>query len=255
MFYLGTHRPGWLWKDNMPSLFISRRQLELRAIARLTEVEGPWGLDSGGFTELTLHGEWTITAKRYVKVVESYSSRMGGMVFAAPQDWMCEPHMLSRTGLTVAEHQQRTVDNFLELRDLAPHTPFIPVLQGWEPDDYQRCVDLYTDAGVDLRSEPLVGLGSVCRRQSTAQIGQLVTDLAESGISLHGFGVKIGGILAYGQHLASADSLAWSFRARRSEPLPGCTHMNCANCLKYALKWHGELMGRFDQRQLEDVAA
>lgn len=39
--------------------------------------------------------------------------------------------MLARTGLTVREHQERTIANFLELRRIAPGLPFIPVLQGW----------------------------------------------------------------------------------------------------------------------------
>lgn len=30
------------------------------------------------------------------------------MRFAAPMDWMCEPWILSKTGLTLAEHQERT---------------------------------------------------------------------------------------------------------------------------------------------------
>ena len=47
---------------------------------------------------------------------------------------MCEPFMLAKTGLTVAEHQARTVANYLELRSLAPELPFVPVLQGWSLD-------------------------------------------------------------------------------------------------------------------------
>ncbi len=247
MFYLGTHRPGWLWRDT-PPLFVSRRQLQLRSVARMTPVPGRWALDSGGFTELTLHGRWTLPVTEYVDMVATYADRMGGLDFAAPQDWMCEPHMLERTGLTVAEHQERTVANFLDLRDAASDLPFIPVLQGWEIDDYHRCVELYASAGVDLGAERLVGLGSVCRRQNTPQIGQLVTELADEGLSLHGFGVKVRGVLAYGHRLASADSLAWSFRARRAGQQPGCAHQNCANCMRFALAWHDELMDRFDDQ-------
>lgn len=255
MFYLGTHRPGWLWKPT-PRLFISRRQLEMRSIARLTPGLGRWGLDSGGFTELKMHGRWSMTAKQYVAAVRPYVERIGGCDFVAPQDWMCEPEMLAKTGKTVSEHQKLTVENFVELRDLAPDLPIAPALQGYEdPDTYLACAQMYRDAGVDLATEPVVGVGSVCRLQHTDTIERVFAELVPLGLAMHGFGVKTQGLLRYGQHLASADSLAWSFRARRSEPLPGCTHMNCANCLKYALKWHGELMGRFDQRQLEDVAA
>src|SRR5262245_10177589 len=73
---------------------------------------------------------------------------------------MCEPFMLAKTGLTVAEHQARTVANYLELRSLAPELPFVPVLRGWSLGDYlHRCVELYERAGVNLAREPLVGVG------------------------------------------------------------------------------------------------
>jgi hypothetical protein len=47
------------------------------------------------------------------------------MDFASPQDWMREPVMIERTGLSVREHQARTVANYLDLRMLAPRLPFI----------------------------------------------------------------------------------------------------------------------------------
>ena len=49
---------------------------------------------------------------------------------------MCEPAIVARTGLTVLEHQERTVASYLELRALAPHLPVIPVVQGWHLADY-----------------------------------------------------------------------------------------------------------------------
>ena len=68
---------------------------------------------------------------------------------------MCEPPMLARTGLSVREHQRRTVTNFMPLRQLAPDLPFIPVIQGWRLNDYLRCLAIYEAAGLDLRTEPL----------------------------------------------------------------------------------------------------
>jgi hypothetical protein len=65
------------------------------------------------------------------------------------------------------------------------------------------------------------------------------------GIRLHGFGVKTGGLHLYGHHLASADSMAWSYTARRLPPLPGCTsHANCANCFTYATHWRARILSR-----------
>jgi hypothetical protein len=77
---------------------------------------------------------------------------------------------------------------------------------------------------VNLATEPIVGLGSVCRRQATGEIGAIVTTFADRGLALHGFGVKVHGITKYGHLLASADSMAWSTRARRAPRMAGCTH-------------------------------
>lgn len=239
LFYLGAHQPHWLWRAGFP-LFVSHRQLARRRSYQRATCR--WALDSGGFTELTLHGRWTIPAEDYAAAVTSYRDSIGSLDFAAPQDWMCEPVILDRTGLSVRDHQERTVANYLDLRRLAPDLPVIPVIQGWTLPDYLRCVDLYRQAGVDLAALPRVGLGSVCRRQSTAEIAAIISVLSGLGLRLHGFGVKTGGLARYGHRLASADSMAWSYAARRQSPLPGCTgHKNCANCLEYATRWRARI--------------
>jgi hypothetical protein len=240
-FYLGTHEPHWLWRAQFP-LFVSHRQLARRP-RKLRTASCRWALDSGGFTELALHGRWITTPHAYTDAVATYAEQIGGLDFAAPMDWMCEPFMLDRTGLTVTDHQHRTVANYLVLRQLAPGLPFIPVLQGWTLPDYLACVALYESAGVRLAGLPRVGLGSVCRRQSTRHIATIVAALAAIGLKLHGFGIKTGGLACYGHLLASADSMAWSYAARRQPPLPGCTgHRNCANCLTYATTWRHRLL-------------
>lgn len=64
-------------------------------------------------------------------------------------------------------------------------------------------------------------------------------------LRLHGFGVKLGGLERIAGRLASADSMAWSYAARKRPPLPGCTaHRNCANCPKWALLWREEVLRR-----------
>jgi hypothetical protein len=247
--YLGTHQPGWLARVAVP-LMVSHRTL--RGRRRLPRAAGPWTLDSGGFTELALHGGWRTSVGEYVEAVARYATEVGRLAWAAPQDWMCEPFMLARTGLSVDAHQALTVDNYCTLTALAPGLGFIPVVQGWDLASYVRCVDRYARSGVDLAAAPLVGLGSVCRRQATAQIGAVVAELAAGGLRLHGFGVKQRGLAAYADLLASADSLAWSYAARRRPPLPGCrTHTSCANCLRYALGWRARVIAALEgPRQL-----
>ncbi|WP_229069004.1 hypothetical protein [Actinoplanes sp. DH11] len=243
LFYLGTHQPHWLAALGVP-LFVSDRRL--RRYRRLPVAAAPWALDSGGFTELSQYGTWDTgpAPAVYANRVRRYRDEIGHLAWAAPQDWMCEPAILAKTGLTVAEHQDRTITNYERLRDLAPDLPFVPVVQGWTPGDYLRCVDRYQRAGIDLTRMPLVGVGSVCRRQSTVQVGDILTALHQAGLTrLHGFGFKTLGLARHGHLLASADSMAWSAQARREPALPGCHgHRNCANCARYALAWRTRLI-------------
>jgi hypothetical protein len=258
LFYLGTHRPDWLARPDVAvPLFVSRRRLAPyktlpRAVTR-------WALDSGGFTELTMFGSWQTTSREYVAQVRRFATEVGRMDYAAPQDWMCEPAILRQTGLDVAEHQARTVSNYVDLRHRAPDVPWLPVVQGWTLDDYLRCLDLYGRAGVDLAAAPVVGIGTVCRRQASAEAARIIDRLADEGLRLHGFGLKLGGLGATAGRLAAADSMAWSFAARRADPLPGCAHKNCANCRRYALLWRERVLrviarGEAAPRQLSFAA-
>jgi hypothetical protein len=166
-------------------------------------------------------------------------------------DWMCEPFVIDKTGLSVREHQERTVQSYLDLRHRGP---FVPVLQGWDMDDYWRCVDLYTEAGVDLRTVPVVGIGSVCRRQGTSEAERLIVELAALGIRLHGFGFKRNGLDRVAWALHSSDSLAWSYNARRNPPMIGCTHKNCNSCIRWALRWRADLLSKLDRPQQAALA-
>lgn len=231
-FLLGTHHAYWLGKAGVP-LFVSRRALLHRPTA--TPAIAPWALDSGGFTELAKFGGWFVSAREYAAQARGWMDRLGYMAWAAPQDWMCEPAMLKRTGLSIAEHQRRTVDNYLELRSVAPDVPWVPVLQGWRVDDYLRCADAYEAAGVVLAKQPLVGVGTVCRRQATNEAVKIIEACRERAPRLHGFGFKIQGLSR--SKLASADSLAWSYNARRNPPMAGHRHKHCNNCLPWALRW------------------
>lgn len=255
-FYLGTHRPQWLWTIHDIPLFVSHRQLRGR-VSRFPRATTPWALDSGGFTELSLYGEWQTTPEEYVAAVRRYDNELGNLEWASPQDWMCEPWITSKTGLSVEAHQELTVANLLHLRNIAPDLPFIPVIQGWEMDDYHRHFDMYTAAGIDLAEEPVVGIGSVCRRQATSQIAHIFETLKSRGIRMHGFGVKSAGLGIYADQLASADSLAWSYAARQ-DALRGirhCAKNTCANCLHYALAWRDRVMARLaeDRQQVFDL--
>jgi hypothetical protein len=144
-------------------------------------------------------------------------------------DWMCEPFMVNRTGLSVNEHLARTVANYLEL---APDV--IPVVQGYEPRDYDRCIAMYQREGVDLAAMPVVGIGSVCKRSRLRETIRLLRYLSDYGIRFHGFGLKGTTYRALRGLLASADSMAWSYNARMNG--------GNANGLEDALAWRARLL-------------
>ncbi len=253
-FYLGTHMPSWVDQVNVP-LFISRRRL-IRRKSPWPKASCEWAMDSGGFTELRMFGKWSISEEQYVDDVRKYADELGGMRWAAQMDWMVEDIVRKGgegkdpavgTGLSVEQHQVKTVANYVRLLEIAPEIQWCPVLQGWEIEDYFKHLEMFESFGVDLKSLPIVGVGSVCRRQATDDIMCLLRDLHQEGLRLHGFGVKKGGLSKSQQYLASADSMAWSYDARRSADRMGhesCreTHQNCANCLYYALLWRHYLL-------------
>lgn len=253
-FYLGTHQPHWLRILAIP-LMVSRRTLAPRK--SLPVALHRWMRDSGGFTQLQMYGSWDdLPSAVFVKEAQRHVDEIGNVEYLAPRDWMCEPIIIKGgvvkgihfvgTKLSVVEHQERTVQDFLDLRERAPHLPWMSVIQGWDMDDYLRCVDIYHRAGVELASFSRVGVGTICRRQGTKEAAEILNRLSSEGLRLHAFGLKGTGIPNVAPFLASSDSLAWSFAARNKPPLPECAeemrrtgkgHKNCANCMRYALFW------------------
>lgn len=251
-FWLGTHQPDWLRRVAV-GLFISRVRLE-RLRGRYPTAVCDWALDSGAFTEVSRHGRWTVSEQQYGDFVRRCAEEIGRLRWAAPMDWMCEPPILQKTGKTVLEHQSLTIRSFLILRDMDLPVEVVPVLQGWTVGNYLDHVEQYQKAGVDLSRSSVVGVGSICRRQSSTRIAQLLMLLQSEGLRLHGFGVKLQGLALSSPYLTSADSLAWSFDARRSDPLPGheCAHKNCANCLEWALLWREKALLAASRGRLPD---
>lgn len=237
-FFLGTHMPHWLRDERFSGVPLFISDVRLRDRKSLPVAVTDWALDSGGFSEIAEFGTWRHGPHGLAARTRRYSDQIGRLQWAAPQDWMCEPWMLAKTGKTVAEHQALTIRSVLDLRTLWPDGPFIPVLQGFAIDDYLRHVDAYAKAGFDLEAERLVGLGSVCRRQATGDASEIVMRLQP--IRLHGFGMKTTGLARYGGLLESADSMAWSFGGRRRGT---CSEFksSCANCAHWALEWRDRI--------------
>jgi hypothetical protein len=175
-------------------------------------------IDSGAFTELAAYGRYRHSAAEYAADLRRLHTY--GVVedaIAVAQDYMCEPFMLAKTGLTVEDHQRLTIERYDELLAQKPPFKIMPVLQGYDPAEYVQHIRAYGDR---LTRGMWVGVGSVCKRNGkpTQVLDVLAAIKAERpDLRLHGFGVKKTSLLHAGirEALYSADSMAWSFAARK----------------------------------------
>lgn len=171
-----------------------------------------WVLDSGAFTEVARHGGYRYGVEQYCKQICRWS-RCGNLLIAVAQDWMCEPFVLSRTGLTVAEHQKLTIERYDQLLKLELPVELMPVLQGYRSSDY---IDHLQQYGSRLQLGAWVGVGSVCRRNGNPdEVANLLKGikLLRPDLRLHGFGLKILALenIEVRSLLYSCDSMAWSY--------------------------------------------
>lgn len=182
-------------------------------------------VDSGAFVELEKFGKYRHSVKEYAAELHRlYRSGAVKIIVAVAQDYMCEPFMLAKTGMTVEQHQRLTIERYDALvseldRLFGGESPFpvMPVLQGYEPAEYYRHVKMY---GERLRPGMWVGVGSVCKRNgSPERILDVLSAIheARSDLRLHGFGIKRTSLAHAGVRslLGTADSMAWSFAARK----------------------------------------
>ena len=178
-----------------------------------------WIMDSGAFSQVANTGDHLLTAADYAEQIKRWS-RCGILVRAAAQDYMCEDFILKKLGRTVKDHQLMTTTNYRkltrELKNIECQTQIMPVLQGYNPQEYANHVKNY---GSLLEEYAWVGVGSVCKRnsnpQSVADVLDAILDLRPD-LRLDGFGIKKTCLQdSYiSDRLFSADSMAWSFAAR-----------------------------------------
>ncbi|HET8934084.1 MAG TPA: hypothetical protein VFN67_11615, partial [Polyangiales bacterium] len=146
-------------------------------------------------------------------------SACGHLLTAVSQDYMCSPAVLERTGFDVATHIALTVERYDAVcTAVAGRVPVMPVLQGVIPQDYVDCLRRYGDR---LKPRAWVGVGNIAARQTDIELMRsiLLAILRERpDLQLHGFGLKLTSLQDFlvRSLLATADSMAWSYAARKS---------------------------------------
>nr|CAI0341182.1 hypothetical protein SHINE37_60150 [Rhizobiaceae bacterium] len=212
-FYVGLHQPGDACHFDRACISINRLRRRQKPVD-CSEIL----LDSGAFTELAMHGRYRSSVEDYAAQLRRLHDRRIVRISAAvAQDYMCESWMLAKTGLTIRDHQRLTIERYDALIACGIPAPIMPVLQGNDPVDYVDHLYQYRD-----RLEPgmWVGVGSVCKRQGDPRAIIAVLEairLERPDLRLHGFGVKTTSLVhpAVRRCLFSADSMAWSFAARK----------------------------------------
>ncbi|SAL26174.1 hypothetical protein AWB73_01993 [Caballeronia turbans] len=210
-FFTGLHQPSDA--KHFDAAFVSVNRLRDRKSG--FEV-GDWIMDSGAFTEISKYGHYRHEVGDYAAQIKRWSTN-GNMLAAVSQDFMCEAWIVEKTGLSVEIHQQLTIERYDALMQCDVGGAYImPVLQGYDPQDYVRHIEMYGDR---LAHGAWVGVGSVCKRNGDPRAIEnvlLAIHAKRPDLRLHGFGLKSTALSSWivTELLHTADSMAWSFHAR-----------------------------------------
>lgn len=246
-FFTGLHQPADA--RHFGAAFVSVNRLRGRKSGFIVS---DWIMDSGAFTEISAHGRYRHAVADYAAEIRRWVGN-GRLLACSAQDWMCEEPILKRAAIAdgllprpawfrdddrnafkkldhrvpwsrpgqreeqVEAHQRRTIERYDAL--LAADLPVyvLPVLQGFTPAEYVDHVRMY---GARLQIAQWVGVGSVCKRNGDPRAIAAVL-LAIKGerpdLRLHGFGLKTTALSdgLVRSLLDTADSMAWSFAARK----------------------------------------
>jgi hypothetical protein len=232
----GPVPPGWEFNrlersiraargdDSAPTPAQSRRRVkewqgwnlaQMRHAGGLREIH----LDSAGFHAQAAWGGYPWTPEAYVH----------GLCAAFP--WtrfssmdLCVEEEVAGDRIEVRERVAKTVALNRTCHrlscDLGIEDRLMPVIQGSLPEDYLRCYDSLSST---IGDERIIGVGSMCRRQTTGEDGIVAVVEAlhrelPPGVRLHLFGLKSDAAEAVADldgRIASIDSQAYGVTARK----------------------------------------
>ena len=177
--------------------------------------------DCGGFVATFKWGDYQYTPAQYVDWLQSWHP-----TWAAMMDYCCEDEITSGNAGIVQQRQERTtaLARSFWAYESDRSWVWVPTIQGWHVEDYQRHARALRPLVLDMwhaytaRGQGdvfRVGIGTLCRRASTAQIRAIVRAVAAElpGVGFHLWGIKLGALsdrVALPPAVVSVDSAAWN---------------------------------------------
>jgi hypothetical protein len=250
-FYIGLHQPSDARHVARCCIHIQRLAMRIKPLGCAALL-----LDSQAFRVLELHGDHQLSPVQYAQAIQR-ACQLCPDVVAVTQDYMCEQYIfdcrerLTGRRYTIAEHQQQTIERYDAIRAaLDPSIELMPVLQGYQPAEYRQHI---LDYGARLAPGAWVGVGSVCKRNGDPNAIRDVLHVISSArhdLRLHGFGVKLTSLASptVRRLLYSADSMAWSYSARKQ----GRNGNDYREAIAFARRCAGEYLG--DLPMFQEIA-
>lgn len=174
-------------------------------------------IDCGGYTAAT---RW----KRYPYTPEIYTAWLAQMrpEWAATFDYCCEPNIAADQS-EIEQRQRLTTENAHyfwrtfrgERWSWTVSWDWIPTIQGWHVEDYQRHArtmkPLIEDMAAAQSAAFRVGIGTLCTRANVSMVTDVVDAVRAElpGLRLHLWGVKIAALPRLDLDNISCDTNAW----------------------------------------------
>jgi len=175
-------------------------------------------LDSGGFSFFTKYSEYPFSVKEYVEWIHEMQKINNGKVkYVATMDYPCEPSINRKAFSSNKERIEKTVENAIKCFKNEIPAKWIPVLQGYNLDEYVFCLNLYKKHGI---LTDYIAVGSMCKRSNISEIVKIVHEIKKNykgKIHLFGLAIKALQNKALFDMIYSCDTIGYTFASKTVE--------------------------------------
>jgi len=211
-------------------------------------------LDSGGFGLVFTYHDYPFKISTYVRLI-----RLKKPDYAAVMDYPCNKDAMP--GIDVRENIRKTVENAEQLINnfSFPKTTIVPVIQGWDWQDYKYCIDLYKQRGIDTG---YFAIGTLIHRKNKTVVKPLIVKIVDylrkwSDADVHAFGIRPTYVEDYKiwSRISSFDTNTWQYDWDADFVKFALPHSKRIEQLKRLIVWVDEINKRFENYKPRDLTA